>query len=593
MISKSSSDRLAIAAEQNIKEREYWLEKLSGDLIKSSFPYDYKHGSQTSPAAGSATVTVSFPPELFEIVTKLSGGIDIKLHMILVTGLFVLLHKYCGNKDIIIGSPILKQEFDGEFINTVLVFRNEVDGNACFKDLLLQVRETIIDANEHQNYPMDILAEQLNVPVNAGKFPLADVVVLLEGIHDKQYLPGADYDILFVFGRRGGEIFLSLEYDKSLYRESTVNQIIHHCLHLLEQLPVDVNLPLDRVGLLSEEERKQVLIDFSDLETDYPRDKTLHRLFEEQVERTPDAIAVIGEDKENGSRVPITYGELNRRAGIIAGVLQEKGVAPDTIVAIMTNPSIEMFVGLLGILKAGGAYLPILPELPEERIEFMLKDSNAKILLKESEIRNPKSGTLRHGHPIKNSNIQNPKGPSGLAYVIYTSGTTGKPKGVMVEHGNVVAYLYSFFREFDITGEDTVIQLSAYSFDAFVEEMFPLLVRGGKIVIPDHSDIPDMESLARLITENGVTIVDCSPLLLNEFNKLTLKSTTSEANPLAGVRLFISGGDVLKAEYVNNLLNTGAVYNTYGPTETTVCAAYYKCGVPLPADVPIGKPIAN
>ncbi|MCP4229431.1 MAG: amino acid adenylation domain-containing protein, partial [bacterium] len=150
-----------------------------------------------------------------------------------------------------------------------------------------------------------------------------------------------------------------------------------------------------------------------------------------------------------------------------------------------------------------------------------------------------------------------------------------------------------FFREFDITGEDTVIQLSAYSFDAFVEEMFPLLVRGGKIVIPDHSDIPDMESLARLITENGVTIVDCSPLLLNEFNKLTLKSTTSEANPLAGVRLFISGGDVLKAEYVNNLLNTGAVYNTYGPTETTVCAAYYKCGVPLPADVPIGKPIAN
>ncbi|NIM14695.1 MAG: AMP-binding protein [Candidatus Aminicenantes bacterium] len=514
MLDRSFSDRLALAAAQNIKERDYWLSQLSGELVKATFPYDYK--KEEHQRSVREQVEFRFSETLFEKIMKLSNGKDVKLHMILVTGLFILLHKYSNGdtsrSDIMVGSPILTQEIDSEFINRVLVFRNPVEDHVTFKELLLQVRETIIQTNENQNYPMEILLEQLGLPAAGREFPLFDVVILLESLHDKRYIEDIQYNMLFSFSRTGDCVKGFLEYNSLLYHERTVKRITRHYMHVLDQVLADVNRQISRIDLLTEDERQQVLFDFNDKETEYPQDKTIHELFEEQAERTPDGVALVGswqlavgKRERIEEHIQFTYRELNRKSNQLAHLLREKGVRPDTIVGIMVEPCIEMFIGILGILKSGGVYLPIDPDYPQ----------------------------------------------------------------------------------------DTVIQLASFAFDVFVEEVFPILLRGGKILIPHLSQLVDMNLLSCLILKQAVSIIDCTPLLLNEFNKF------NGDNRLGNVRLFISGGDVLKREYVDNLLKieNAKVYNTYGPTESTICAAYYDYTQSGKADsffsIPIGTPVSN
>ncbi|MCP5108041.1 MAG: non-ribosomal peptide synthetase, partial [bacterium] len=262
----------------------------------------------------------------------------------------------------------------------------------------------------------------------------------------------------------------------------------------------------------------------------------------------------------------------------------KKDVGPDTMGAIMGERSPETIMGILAIVKAGGAYLPIDPTYPKERIGYMLKDSNARLLLtKESEIFHPDSRTP---HPAtRNSQLA-----TSLAYIIYTSGSTGKPKGVMVEHRNLSAYVAAFYREFDIASRDTVIQQASASFDAFVEEVYPVLLRGGKLAIAPRDIIPDIEELAAFMFRHNVSMISCSPLLLNELNRYAKENR----GKLSSVRIFISGGDVLIPGYVDELREWSAVYNTYGPTETTVCVTYFRLGSrERGAVLPIGNPISN
>ncbi|MCX6584773.1 MAG: amino acid adenylation domain-containing protein [Candidatus Aminicenantes bacterium] len=529
-----------------MKERKYWLNKLAGELVKTHFPYDYRKkrmNKKNTVMESVKNVTFRFPGPLYAKMMKLSGGADVKLHMILVTGMFVLLHKYTGNNDIMIGSPIFKQEIEGEFINIVLVFRNETAAYMSFKELLQEVRNTIIEADENQNYPLEVLSEELNMPVIGDEFPLFDMVLLLENLHNKNYLQGICYNMLFSFSRTVDHIEGVVEYNSLLYREDTVGRIVDHYLHILDQALTGIDLPLYDLDLLSDRERQQLVCDFNNTEADYPRDKLLHRLFEAQVERTPDKIVVVGESLELDVFMPLTYGELNTRADQLAQALREKGVEPDTIVALMVEPSIEMMISILGILKSGGAYLPIDPEYPQERIDYILKDSSAKILLTANEIASLSTECLFNSHH----------------------------SSFIIHHSNQLSYLI---------------------FDVFVEEVFPVLSKGGRLVIPGRTEIVEIENLSLLIAEYRVTMIDCTPLLLNEFDKF---HADAGGAALESVRTFISGGDVLKPRYVEHLIKTGRVYNTYGPTESTVCAAYYHyTGVDddLSA-IPIGKPISN
>ncbi|MDQ1355387.1 MAG: hypothetical protein QG657_5697 [Acidobacteriota bacterium] len=593
-------DRLAVAASQDTVERAYWLAQMAHP-VKSSFPYDFPN--EKGPRR-MEEVLLQFAPVVAARLLELSNDSDVKLNMVLNAGAAALLYKYTGENDIITAAPIYRQQVEAEFINTVLLLRNRLDARQTFKELLREVRQTIADAAAHQNFPVLLLPMPglLNLPASLSECPLFDVAVLLRNIHDSRYIAHTNHNVTFDFQRIEPVLEGVLQYNAQFFRRETMEWVGRRFCRLLEIFIFNVDLELGEVDMLTPGERKTILEDFNDTEMDYPAGKTLHRLFEEQVEKSPDHIVLVGADL-CVCPISLSYRQLDMQSNRLACLLIEKGVLADNIVAIMIERSIEMIIVILGVLKSGGAYMPIDPEYPKDRIDYILRDSHSRVLviardLNEKEIiincqllivnckllvGRPHRGLHHSSFIIHHSNH--------LAYVIYTSGSTGRPKGVMVEHGNVVANVYAFYREFGISDQDCVLQLASYTFDLFAEEVYPLLLRGGKIVIPSPEEMGDIRRLVELISRYGVTIVDTTPLLLKEFNKRAAEISVR----LSGRGMtFISGGDVLKPGYVDRLAGIGRVYNTYGPTEATICAAYYRY---KPGDkgenIPIGKPIAN
>ena len=291
---KTISTKEFIAAGQYVNEKNFWLNKLSGELEKSSFYYDYKKPGTTGTEPRLDTLGFGFPGELSAKLIQLSNKSDLRLHMILASGLVLLINKYTGNQDIIIGVPVHKQDIEVKFVNTVLVLRNLIDEMMSFKELLLLVRQTISEATDHVNYPIEILAEQLNLPISAaGDFPLFDISILLENIHDKKYLQHINHNVKFSFVRKENHIEGALEYNALLYNKHTIEKITRLYGNLLQNLLFDINIKIKDIDIVPEEEKKKLLYDFNHTESEYPIDKTIHELFADQVEQTPDNIAVV------------------------------------------------------------------------------------------------------------------------------------------------------------------------------------------------------------------------------------------------------------------------------------------------------------
>jgi len=379
-----------IHAVNNKSEGDYWQKKLSGNLVKSVFPYDHdkKFQGKGSLTSGRATETITFtlPRQLFWHLLKVSNGSDARLNMALITGIIILLYKYTGSRDILVGMPIYKQENEGNFINTVLPLRNQIVPAISFKELLLNVRQTIIAAIKNQNYPMEALLYQLGISFEKGEdFPLFDVAVLLKNIHDKEYLRHLHLNMIFSFLRTEESLEAEIEYNASLYGKETIEPLVAHFFRIMDEVLQNANLKVAEIDILSGEEKKQQLVEFNKTQAQYPYQKTIQELFEEQVERAPHYIAIVFGDQQ------VTYRELNKRANQLARKLRGMGVGPDNIVGLMMDRSIEMLVGILAVLKAGSAYLPIDPELPELRILQMLEDCQAPILLTKKQIMGKKS----------------------------------------------------------------------------------------------------------------------------------------------------------------------------------------------------------
>jgi amino acid adenylation domain-containing protein len=382
---KKEVRKIAIAAHQNIKEKEFWLKKLSGDLEKSHFPYDIESKKEPGEDAFK-TERFVLHDTLASQLKRVSSENDHALHMILTAAIVLLLGKYTYGrlKDILVGIPIYKQEIEAEFINTAVVLRNRYDTGITFKELLIRVRQTIIEALENQDYPLEILAEQLKLPAPADDCPFFDVAVFSREIHDRKYLEHLHINMTFSFSGTDDHIEGILTYNTSRYHQGTIQKITLQLTHLLEEALTNVDARLSSISILTAEEKKQLLEDFNlpgieAIPLEFPNDITIHRLFEKAAAGRPgDEILVF-------QGISLTYGELDKKSNQLARIIRKKGVSPDHIVGIMVDYSFEMIIGVLAVLKAGAAYMPIDPAAPANRIKSMLRDSNCSLLLTKEE----------------------------------------------------------------------------------------------------------------------------------------------------------------------------------------------------------------
>lgn len=372
MRSGNYSERLVIAAEENTKEKDYWLEQLSGELTKGTFPYDFENRQKVIEIREQV---FELPEELVTRLMALCENSDTRLHMVLTTTLKVMLSKYSGNTDILLGTPIYRQETQAEFINTLLPIRNKVEPETTFKNLLLQVRKSIIEGIKNYSYPIEMILRQLKLPLTSGEFPLFDVGVMLENIHSKDHLQQVPLNIIFSFLSKEEAIQGTIKYNSTLYREYTISSMASHFVKILQEALEKLDKPISTIKMLSAEEEQQLRVDFNNTDQDIEGGKILHQLIENQVSLAPDQVAIVSENQA------LTYGELNARSGRLAGWLISRGVKPGTIVALMLEPSLEMAVALMAVLKSGGGYLPLDPTYPKQRIQTMLKDSQPSFLL--------------------------------------------------------------------------------------------------------------------------------------------------------------------------------------------------------------------
>ncbi|UCH95917.1 MAG: amino acid adenylation domain-containing protein, partial [Candidatus Aminicenantes bacterium] len=573
---------------QYIKEEAYWLNKLSGDWRKSNFPYD----REPDKTANAMNENIERSPEfrlageMFSMLMKLSGNSFLRLHMILTAGVVSLLSRYTSNKDIIVGASIYKQKIQAEFINTVLILRNRFTDTTTFKELLLQVRSTITEAVENQNYPVEMLLQKLGIPFYKGNdFPLFDVLVLLENIQDKSYIRRIKRNMLFLFSSTGEEVKGIVEYNASLYNKETIGQVIIHLENLLQEALKNVDTPIGYIDILTEEEKKRLLYDVNQTEAKYPEDKTIHGLFVDQVEKTPDNIAAMA---SSSPIVQITYRDLNEKSDHLARWLKKEGVVSDTIVGIMMERSIEMITGIMGILKAGAAYLPIDPEYPQERINYILKDSGAKLLVT---INNISSSAFSASSAVENllPATGHWQPATSLAYVIYTSGSTGKPKGVAVEHRALVNYVWWAAKQYVKNEKINFPFYTSIAFDLTVTSLYTPLITGNTIFIYRGEDKRFL--VEEIFDANKVEVIKATPAHL-------MLISNRVGNHLK-IRRIIAGGEKLDTQLARriheNFNGNIEIYNEYGPTEAAVGCMIYKFDRQKDdeASVPIGEPADN
>jgi amino acid adenylation domain-containing protein len=536
--------------------------------------------------------TLELPDELRTLIHRYCKEHKTTIFKVVLSALAVYLSRINGVDDAAVGTTNHNRCTDhhwkipGMFVSTFPI-RVKTGPGTIFSHLVERTGRELNDIlKNRQRYPFDLLLEELRQETGVDPVYLLDVDLVghpdfEEACYSFQrhfaHHDPAPLTIHINLSNRDMHGVLELQYHYQVHRfdADAIDRLHSSLTAVLDDALKHPGKRLQEIELLSANDKETILHRFNETApcTHYPLDKAAHQIIEETAVKMPDRIAL------SSGEYQLTYRQLNRQAGHLAAQLREKGIRPGDIAALKAPPSLEMITGILGILKSGGAYLPIDPEYPQERIAYMLKDSGAKITLtnKDIDIKNPSCSPSCPSWLNHHS--------SNLAYVIYTSGTTGRPKGVAVEHGNLTAYLAAFSAEFHLEPRDIVVQQASFAFDAFVEELYPILQKGGRLALPRREEVKDADLLTGFIQKHHVTMITCSPLLLNELNSRGISET---------MRIFISGGDRLKAAYVENLVKSGAaVYNTYGPTEAAVCASYYRCGPGSPPDVPIGGPISR
>ncbi|KAB8334016.1 amino acid adenylation domain-containing protein [Scytonema tolypothrichoides VB-61278] len=594
----------------------YWKQQLIGASLLLELPTD-----RPRPLVQSYRGAVSnfiIPQSLSQALSALSQQESVTLFMTLLAAFEILLYRYSGQNDILIGSPIAgrnRVEIEGLiglFVNT-LVLRGDLSGNPSFRELLQRVRSVALSAYAHQDLPFEKLVEELQPERSLSYHPLFQVMFVLENLLPQTLeLPGlsitpmdvnavtSKFDLSLSLTHTEQGLRGTWEYSTDLFDAGTINRMSRHFQTLLEGIVANPQQHICELPLLTATERHQLLFEWNKSQADYPQ-KCIHQLFEKQVDQTPDAVAVVYEDQK------LTYRELNARANKLAHHLQNLGVKPEMLVGISIQRSVELVVGLVAILKAGGAYVPLDPTYPKERLCLMLEDAQPQLLLTQQHLLEQLPCDGRKVVCIDSdweANAYGTASPNGrenatnlacqinaddLAYVIYTSGSTGKPKGVAVSHQAISRLLFNT-NYINIQSCDRIAQVSNTSFDAATFEIWGALVHGAQLIGITKDITLSPEEFAAKLQQQEISTIFLTTALFNQ-----LASVVPDA--FKNIRHLLFGGEAVDPSSVKAILKNSSpqrLLHVYGPTECTTFSTWYLIqDLPEGATIPIGRPIAN
>ena len=593
-------------------ELRYWREQLAGAPPKLTLPTDRPRPPEQRHRGASESLPL--PPTLATALRALARAEGATLFMTLLSAYAVLLGRYSGQTDVVIGTPIAgrtRSELEGLigfFVNT-LPLRISLSDAPSFRALLRRVREVALGAYAHQELPFERLVEELRPPRSLQHHPVFQALFALQNApRSPLQLPGieverirvsgesAKFDLAMFASEGNAELRVGVEYDSDLFDAATVARMLAHYRALLEQVSVDPDRPLDEVELMTESERRRVLVEWNDTASPMPERQSIPELFEAQVGRTPEAVALVTDD---GS---LSYAELDRRADRLARRLRASGVGLESRVGVFLDRSPELVVALLAVLKAGGAYVPLAPDTPPARAKRMLQDAKARHLVSTDLLAaglGPFDGVIigvddavGSGDPGAQATlggVSSYAGPDNLAYVMYTSGSTGLPKGVAVTHRNVIR-LVTGSRYASLGADEVFLLFASVAFDASTLEVWAPLLNGGRLAIAPPG-LLRLDELGEVLRRHQVTTLWLTSALFNLM-------VDERCGDLGAVRQLLTGGDVVSPEHVARVRREHPrcrVINGYGPTETTTFATTATITGP-PSDgarLPIGRPIQN
>ncbi|MEH2239775.1 non-ribosomal peptide synthetase [Nostoc sp.] len=582
----------------------YWKNQLSDAPPLLELPTDYPRPALQSYRGDRSTY--SLPPDLTLAIKTLSQQQGASLFMTLLAAFSVLLSRYSRQDDLCIGSPIANRTHSytegliGFFVNT-LILRNQIKPEQSFIEFLQQTRQTCLDAYSHQDIPFEYLVEQLQPERSMSHNPLFQVMLALENNESPDLsLPGleiewlpltypfAKFDLALLVIQSDNQLNLTWEYATDLFEKSTIQRMAEQFEVLLKGIVDNSGQPINTLPLMTAPELLQ-LQRWNRTQSDYPHDKTLVEIFEQQVAKNPNHLALVFESQS------LTYQQLNQKANQLAHYLiQNHQIKPDTLIGICVERSLEMIIGLLGILKAGGAYVPIDPNYPQERIGFMLEDSGTSVLLTQSflldqlplaNLKNPCQVICLDEETFAERLKENPSPqstPNDLAYVIYTSGSTGRPKGVMIEHRAIVNLSLAWAETFQVQHHSRLLQFGSFSFDLSVAEIATTFVTGACLYLARKETLLPSQILVDFLTHHKISHSFLSPSALSVLPQATLPD----------LQCLTVGGEACPAELVAQWGTGRRLFNCYGPTESTVNAAIALCH-PNGQKPPIGQPLSN
>ena len=607
------------AGEQQ-RQLDYWLAQLGDEHPVLELPTDHPRPQLPSHRGQRLEQVIEAP--LAEALRGVARQQGVTLFMLLLASFNILLHRYTGQSDLRIGVPIAnrnRREIEGLigfFVNTQ-VLRVQLDGHMGFGEWLATVKDTALGAQAHQDLPFERLVEALKIERSLSHNPLfqvmynhqpevADVSALKVGAGlelgviewESRSTP---FDLSLDTYEKAGQLHAAFTYASDLFEPETIERMARHWIHLLQRIVDDPQQRIGDIALLSVEEYQLLVESWGRHPLSDAEPRCVHHLFEEQVARCPDALAL------KGAGQALTYGQLNARANRLARTLVAQGVSADTPVGIALERDCELIVALLAVLKAGAAYVPLDPQYPRERLRCMIEDSTCRVLLSHSDLLErlpipPGVSSLRLDQPgawqcDDEANLDCPLSVDNLAYVMFTSGSTGRPKGVAISHRALSGHAHASVHYYGLSTDDCVLQFATFNFDAFAEQLFGPLICGASVLLRGN-EVWDSETLYRQIVEQRITVMD---LTTAYWNMIAKAFAAVGPRDYAALRQVHSGGEAMPPEGVQAWRDAGLqgvkLLNTYGPTEATVTATTLDCTDyvvgrrPLPLTLPIGQPL--